>query len=141
MRGEGFWGSVYAFGDCWLWTGYIDPEGYGQGKDTNDKTWRAHRLAWTLLVGPIPNGLTTDHLCRVRNCVNPDHIELVPPGVNTLRGYGRGAQNARKTECKRGHPLNGENLYTYSDGRRLCRTCNAASSRRSYLRQKQERNP
>jgi len=81
-----FWSHVDAAGDCWVWTGSKDRAGYG-------RTWRstapfpAHRVAYELLVGPIPAGLVIDHLCRNPACVNPDHLEPVTHRVNILRGH------------------------------------------------------
>lgn len=125
---------VNADGDCWEWNGARDPAGYGQ-LTYRKRSWKAHRWVWTTLVGPIPEGLTIDHLCRNPGCVNPDHLEPVTQQVNTLRGYGMGGRHARKTHCHRGHPFNDENTYVFPDGRRDCRTCRAASRRRWKQRQ------
>jgi hypothetical protein len=76
-----------------------------------------------LLVGPIPEGLTIDHLCRVRHCVNPAHLEAVSERVNILRGNGAGARNARKTHCVKGHAFTPDNLYRDYQGYRRCRRC------------------
>ena len=79
------------------------------------------------MYGPVPDGIEIDHLCRVRHCANPEHLEAVTPTENTMRGEGVGAKNARLTHCKHGHPLSGDNLYivTRAGGkrRRVCRTC------------------
>ena len=89
----------------------------------------SHRLAYELEIGPIPAGLEIDHLCRVRNCVNPAHLEPVTHAENIRRGTGPLAENARKTECVHGHPLEGANLYVRpGDGHRQCRACNTARS-------------
>lgn len=121
---------------CWLWRGTILQGGYGQIK-VKKRKMQAHRFFYELLVGPIPEGLTIDHLCRVRNCVNPAHLEPVTGRENTLRGNNPAAQNARKTHCKRGHPLSGSNLRSSKDGRqRRCKTCD----RIEYHRNKGRRN-
>lgn len=82
----------------------------------------AHRVAYEMLVGPIPEGKQLDHLCRQRTCWNPAHLEVVTGRENTLRGVGRTAVNAAKTHCSRGHELAGDNLYVH-DGQRKCRAC------------------
>lgn len=73
-------------------------------------------------------GLVIDHLCRNPNCINPDHLEAVSSKENILRGQSIPAQNARKTNCKNGHPLSGNNLYV-SAGKRYCRICRNENSR------------
>lgn len=122
-----FWAKVdrNGPGGCWLWTA-ATAVGYGHfswGPHSARKQVKAHRLAYELLVGPIPDGLTIDHLCRVTRCVNPAHLEPVTMRVNTLRGYGPSAINARRTRCIRGHRLSGDNLIIDWAGRRQCRTC------------------
>ena len=122
---------------CWLWsTDRCDAHTYGQ-VSLRGRTWMAHRIAWELLVGPIPDGLVVDHLCRRPACCNPAHLDLVTPSVNVRRGNRPRASahyNARKTTCKRGHPLSGDNLYIRHDHRgahRVCKTCVALFSRES----------
>ncbi len=112
---------------CWLWTGGLDTGGYGifTVMGTN---MGAHRWAYEHYVGSIPDGLVIDHLCRRRNCVNPDHMEPVTVAENNLRGVGVGAINARKTHCKHGHPFDDDNTYVYNDIR-YCATCVARRSR------------
>lgn len=104
---ERFWPKVRKTETCWLWEASTDASGYGQFRVLPRPAGptKAHRFAYEQIVGPIPDGLELDHLCRVRNCVNPDHLEPVPGAVNTLRGYGAPAKNARKTHCIRGHEL------------------------------------
>lgn len=146
---ERFWGRVNKTGPipeyrpdleaCWLWGGQIlQDSGYGRvflGYRWIDgrrrQTWaRAHRYSFELLVGPIPEGLTLDHLCRVRHCVNPAHLEPVTIGVNVLRGFGPGALSKRKTHCLRGHPFDTENTL-YCQGFRYCRACMRLRRRRA----------
>lgn len=119
---------------CWDWKGYVNPEGRGVINFKDGKKF-AYRLAYELFVGPIPAGLTIDHLCVNPNCVNPDHLEPVTGGENSLRGSGPAAENKRKTHCMRGHELSGENLYLKPNGRRRCRRCEA----NSHLRRKAKR--
>lgn len=118
-----FWAKVDKGGDCWNWTAAKIWSGYGKFQ-FNGSSVGAHRVAWTLLRGPIPEGLTVDHLCRNRACVNPAHMELVTRGVNVLRGDTITAANLHKTHCPKGHPYSGRN----SNGQRFCRVCMRVSS-------------
>lgn len=126
-------------GGCLEWTGFLDRDGYGQISlgGSKGKTVRVHRWAYEFFVGPIPEGLVTDHLCRNRACANPDHLEVVTPHENTLRGLAPTAINAQKTHCKRGHPLSGRNLVPVPGGR-SCRTCRVDSTRQWRARNKKE---
>ena len=83
----------------------------------------AHRVVYEWIVGPIPNGLTLDHLCRNRGCLNPSHLEPVTVRTNILRGESFVARNAERTHCKRGHPFDEENTCIDPLGKRICRTC------------------
>jgi len=90
-EGERFWSKVDKTGDCWIWNGGVGAGGYGAfgSYDEADDpiTVRAHRYAYEALVGPIPAGLVLDHLCRVRRCVNPAHLEPVTNAENIRRGF------------------------------------------------------
>jgi len=118
---------------CWRWTGTMGTWGYPQFA-RKGKTYRAHRLVYFAVRGWTQMPL--DHLCRRPWCVNPDHLEPVAPGVNTLRGVGPAARNAKKQRCKRGHILRGDNLRT-KQGRygtlRVCRACAKSQARARYL--------
>lgn len=119
---ERFWRRV-ARGDsglCWPWLGYVDVEGYGGLTIRRVRTY-AHRVAYELVIGPIPGGLTLDHLCRNRVCCNPAHLEAVTSGVNTLRGNGWSGRKSRQQRCIRGHPLEWE--VAAGRRRRVCREC------------------
>ncbi|MFD0772635.1 HNH endonuclease signature motif containing protein [Streptomonospora algeriensis] len=109
---------------CWTWTGALDRGGYGKFFIAG-REYIAHRLAYEIVLGPIPGGLCIDHLCRHRACVNPVHLEPVTQRENVLRGNSPAALHARATHCPEGHPFDETNTYLYPDGRRGCRTCRA----------------
>jgi len=125
-----FWSrvDVRADNECWLWQGHLI-NGYGVFCQSHADRIRAHRYAYETMVGAIPEGKELDHLCRVRNCVNPAHLEPVTNKENVLRGEGVTAQNARKTHCPHGHPYSGDNLYVTPKGYRGCRECRRAAHR------------
>ena len=119
---ERFWGKVEFTDTCWLWTASGVRE-YGCFYVDGGNVY-AHRWAYEFCVGPIPEGLELDHLCRVSRCVNPDDLEIVTHRVNVLRGFGLTAANVRKTHCAQGHPFDAENTYLRpDDGTRQCRRC------------------
>ena len=129
------WSRVTKTDTCWLWTGYIPADGYGRirgvAKSGKQTKLVVHRVVYEALVGPIPTGLTLDHLCRVRHCVRPDHLEPVTIGTNVLRGVGIAAVNARRTHCRRGHEFTPENTHVRKDPRgemRRCRACDRADA-------------
>lgn len=110
--------------DCWLWTGSRDTQGYGITK-WEGRNRGAHRVAYELFQGEAPRWPDTlDHLCRVRHCINPSHLERVPFRDNVLRGDGPTARNARKTHCKAGHEFNSQNTsYRTRRRERVCLVC------------------
>lgn len=115
---------------CWEWQGHTT-RGYGR-VHRDGRTHAVHRLAYELLVGPIPAGLTIDHLCRNRACFNTAHLEPVTLRENILRGETIAAENAAKTHCKNGHPFDDENTgRDKTRGARYCRECHANSHARS----------
>jgi HNH endonuclease len=133
-RTGAFWTFVDRRGpqDCWEWLGF---KVGGYGKFRWDGGQLAHRFSYELANGPIPEGITLDHLCRNRGCVNPAHLEAVPIRTNTLRGTNFIAEHARKTHCHRGHPLSGDNVRIEAGPHRTsrrCKTCKAAYDARRY---------
>lgn len=122
---------------CLLWTGHLDKWGYGKVHVTKDRCSLAHREAWEAANGLIPVGLVVDHKCRVRACVNPDHMRIVTHVENTMCGESPAARNARKTHCKHGHPFDQQNTYN-DNGSRSCRRCNADAVARYVARKKRQ---
>jgi HNH endonuclease len=103
---------------CWHWPGYVNEDGYGRRGGIG-----VHRRMWELVCGPIPKGMEIDHLCRTRDCIRPDHMEVVDHRTNTRRGLTIPAANAAKTHCPQGHPYDEENTYVTKSGCRHCRAC------------------
>lgn len=119
---------------CWIWQGHINRQGYGLlwvgSRTTTRRLMRAHRVVYEMVRGPVARGLELDHLCRVRACVNPDHLEPVTHAENLRRGEGIGAQNRRKTHCKRGHEFTPTNTVYQRNGARNCLACRPIYQRR-----------
>jgi hypothetical protein len=115
-----FWRRVQKTSECWLWTGHVAGM-YGRIRVGGHRE-QVHRFSYELHVGPIPDGLVLDHLCRNHRCVNPAHLEPVTQGMNVLRGESPAARQARQTECVRGHLLAGDNLRIRR-GKRECVVC------------------
>lgn len=115
-----FWSKVVIHpSGCLVWAARLNHAGYGQ-VHVHGHTVKAHRLAYELLVGPIPTGLEIDHLCRNRACVHPDHLEPVTHTENTRRGARGGAL---LIACPYGHPYDEANTHINWHGRRECRVC------------------
>lgn len=124
---ERFWSKTIERQDgCWEWVGTRNQHGYGQVLLTRRKKRAAHQVSFEALVGPIPDGLVLDHLCRNHWCVNPRHAEPVTDRVNILRGEGIAAQLADRTHCRKDHEFSQENTYVTSQGHRKCKTCRRA---------------
>ncbi len=122
-----------SLGPCLLWTGSLSKSarsgGYGYLNDGTGRRVYVHRVNYEAHVGPIPKGLEIDHLCRVRHCARPEHLEPVTRRENQLRGDTFAARNIAKSECPAGHPYDDANTYVYPKGRK-CRACNRTRERR-----------
>jgi hypothetical protein len=127
-----FWARVDKTETCWLWTATLNGSGYGQ-ITIGRKNWMAHRVAYSLVIGPIPEGLEVDHLCRVRSCVNPEHLEPVDHRTNMLRS----PVTELHADCYRGHPLTEGNLLIFADGLRRCAICRRERARKSWAKRQQ----
>ena len=121
-RFEGFYERI-PFSGCWIWLGAIQSKGYGNFT-LNGRSVLPHRFAYEQERGPIPKGKELDHLCRVRCCVNPAHLEAVEHRVNVQRGV-----RPVVTHCKHGHEFTDENTYLHR-GCRHCRACNDLAVKR-----------
>lgn len=122
-------GACPDLGRCWIWIGYQNERGYGVFQYTKKRTLysvMAHVMSCASSGRVKPLGLQSDHLCRIRCCVNPDHIEFVTPSINTIRARrAESTKNSLKVFCKRGHPLSGSNLQEYGlrNRQRICIAC------------------
>lgn len=115
---------------CWGWSSTVTTKGYAMIWDPDRANNRpAHRLMYEHFIGPVPEGLQLDHLCRNRSCVNPYHLEPVTARENVLRGTGPTAINAARTQCKNGHEFTPENTYLRRSGGRSCIECGRIKSR------------
>jgi len=114
---------------CWVWLGKDGGTGYGRFWIKGHFTKRASRISYELFVRRIPKGLTIDHLCRNRICVNPKHLEAVTSRENILRGIGPSARNSKVTHCPQGHPYKGRNVMINKKRQRICRICSYKLSR------------
>lgn len=133
-------------GDCLVWTGDTVLGGYGRIRVTlgpyQQRNIMVHRAAYEYFKGPIPEGMTIDHVwargCRFRACCNPDHLEAVTFRDNVLRGSSFTAVFAKKTHCPSGHPYDDVNTRWY-EGRRYCRACHLAHGRERRRRDRERR--
>lgn len=130
-----YWSKVRPFialDACWLWEGRLDGKreyGVFYFRHEGTRNWKvAHRVAYELLIGPIPEGLMLDHLCRNGRCVNPDHLEPVTCLINTQRGF-LGRRRRRDGECMNGHKHTPETSWIDSRGYTQCRICERSRKR------------
>jgi hypothetical protein len=114
---------------CWLWQGWFHSKGYG-GFAEGKHNFRAHRWSYEYFRGEIPDGLVIDHLCRVRACCNPDHLEAVTQRTNSLRGEQNTMQSAVLGLCKKGHQLSIRKKRSKDSGFRWCPTCDAERAKK-----------
>lgn len=127
-----FWDKVEKTDGCWVWTASKNGDGYGQFR-IGSRMCKAHRVAYELEIGQIPDNKEIDHTCRNRACVRPDHLDPVDHAENVRRGNLRSVSSS-KTHCPHGHPYDEANTYNYvRDGvavSRQCRTCMRDHSRK-----------
>jgi len=120
-------------GDCWTWQAAKNEHGYGFLNDRG-KMRKVHRVVWESLVGPIPTGLEIDHLCKVRNCCNPDHLRTVTHRQNLAASRGR----SMDSHCKYGHEMIDGSVYVAPNGSRRCNICKKARRKEQYQQFKKE---
>jgi HNH endonuclease len=121
---------------CWIWLFQVDRDGYARARVNGKAHQHVARVSYECVNGPLPPGLVPDHLCRVRPCVNPSHVEPVTPLENLIRGRAPAvtrARHAAQTHCKHGHEYTLENTYWQPKkgkaDQRVCRECNRAKAR------------
>lgn len=112
---------------CWLWTAALNHDGYAWFS-VMGAACLGHRWSYQRTNGPIPDGTELDHLCRVRRCVNPAHLEPVTHKANVLRGESFAARNAVKATCDEGHAF----TLNPTNGRRQCKPCARERDRKRY---------
>ena len=133
---ERFWSRARKTSRCWLWTGERGADGYGRfTRSPTSGTRLAHRIAYELLVGPIPEGMMLDHIvCQNRQCVKPAHLRLVTQSESASQNSRRAKRWSSPLVCRNGHVRTPENTVINSRGRTVCRICDRATYRRYYER-------
>ncbi len=116
--------------NCWKWKGRIEKNGYGRFSYKHDQIISSHRMSYLLYRGPIDMGLTIDHLCKNKWCVNPSHLEVVTMKENLRRSFNITNINEHKTHCKSGHPFSLSNTYIRPDGSRQCKICRSIAQQK-----------
>lgn len=132
---ERFWSKVDKTEGCWYWRGSRRRRGGYGSMFFEGRIWSAHRLSYTWFVGPIPDGLVLDHVCREPACVRPDHLEPVTVAVNSSRA----ASHRGSRRCRQGHEMTGENRVVRSDGGTHCRECANEAQRLRRVKYRAER--
>jgi len=108
--------------DCWRWSGFINNYGYGE-MIINGKSYRTHRISFSIFNGELIDGMVIDHICKNKSCINPDHLRQVTQKFNCLDNSSSPlAENSRKTHCKNGHELTEDNIYKKKNWR-CCLAC------------------
>lgn len=123
---------------CWEWKGFNAKRGYPTVGMGRHKHISLHRYMYQRFIGEIPEGLVIDHLCRNHSCGNPNHLEVVTPKENNMRGVSFASYNAKKTHCNFGHPFSGENLFVTPTGRRRCKSCAYKVSQNAWEKEKEK---
>ncbi len=131
---ERFFAKTIKSPKCWSWIGAKGSNGYGQ-MQFGERKQQAHRIAYQLFVGNIASGLTVDHICRKKDCVNPGHLRLMTMLENVMDG----CVNAKKDHCPKGHPYNKSNTFRYRTFR-YCRACKRVKDRKRWAKIKDKRN-
>ena len=133
-----FWAKVDKTKLCWRWTGTKSADGYGYfSVSPGSSPVLAHRVAYELTRGSIPEGLVVSHLCGNPSCVRPEHLKAQTWRETVLSGRGITADEARREKCPQGHPYTPENTILDREGKRHCRECNRVRSR-EYQRRKKD---
>lgn len=127
-------------GDCWIWIGSFNgKKGYGKML-LRGKLELAHRISYSWYRGHIPTGMTIDHMCNNKACVNPEHLEVATQKDNNLRGNSLTAKNKRKTHCARGHEFTEDNvkiIIRRTSTRRVCKKCHRQNVRATKRRRRE----
>lgn len=127
---------------CWLWTAALTVKGYSTFNVPELSTTLGHRVSYRMFKGEIPNAFEIDHLCRMKCCVNPDHLEAVTVKENIRRNPNSiGLIRLRQTHCHKGHEFSTANVTITKKGARRCKECHNEESRRRYLRDRNVINP
>jgi len=132
---ESFFKKTIVNGSCIEFVGGKIGGGYGR-VNFNGQRFVAHRLAWELTNGPIPEGLFVLHKCDNPPCINPDHLFLGTNKDNTQDMLAKGRRQTKKLFCKRGHSMAGDNIIHYANGKRKCKACHKLVAYKSYIKRK-----